>query len=188
VTLRFVQPIAVALRRQGQTCRRSARCVPGCFRKTEPRSQPERRCPFPCNPVAESGEPASSVTRGSGLGPARRTRRRTLIPNRSRETRLIGTSARAQSPKPAPNRPEATASSRGPATTTSATCRSFSDDNSAIRIPENRGVPGSSPGLAIERPTGASARRSANQSRNAPPWATATTVSTMPATVEVALP
>jgi hypothetical protein len=73
--------------------------------------------------------------------------------DRCRETRLIRTSARGQSPKPAPNRPNPTASSRGPATTSSAPCRSLSDENSAIRVPENRGVPGSSPGLAIvDRP------------------------------------
>jgi hypothetical protein len=64
---------------------------------------------------------------------------------------LIRTSTRPQSPKRAPNRTEATASSRGLRTKNRRFCRSFLSKRALLRLPENRGVPGSSPGLAIPR-------------------------------------
>jgi hypothetical protein len=62
---------------------------------------------------------------------------------------LIGTSRRPRSPKRTPNRPEPTASRQRRTSRDSIICRSFASHAAPMRLPENRGVPGSSPGLAI---------------------------------------
>jgi hypothetical protein len=91
---------------------------------------------------------------GSGLGPERRTRCISLIPD-GRCDLTFGTSTRSQSPKCAPNRAKVTASPRG-LTARILYLQVFSGEYPVSRLPENRGVPGSSPGLAIrEKPANA---------------------------------
>jgi hypothetical protein len=63
----------------------------------------------------------------------------------------FGTSTPRWSPKRAPNQPERAASHRHAATLKPRICRTFAGTISVPRLPENRGVPGSRPGLAIVR-------------------------------------
>jgi hypothetical protein len=82
-------------------------------------------------------------------------------PRRSRSPQTIGTSRHPRSPKRAPNRPKLAASCRRLVSGTSLICRSYVSNPAALRLAENRGVPGSSPGLAIPRSTCKSAILSA---------------------------
>jgi hypothetical protein len=66
-----------------------------------------------------------------------------------RKRSLIGTSRRARSPKPAPNQPDPKARRTRSRAGNMAICRLFAALAGDPRLPENRGVPGSSPGLAI---------------------------------------
>jgi hypothetical protein len=67
------------------------------------------------------------------------------------ERGAFGTLEPLRSPKRARNQPKAPASTRVGTTWNSLICRPFCGRGSLPRLPENRGVPGSSPGLAISR-------------------------------------
>ena len=87
------------------------------------------------------GDTPASEESGYPLG----ARRRTAPPQ------IVGTSRRPRSPEPAPNRAKPTASYGILRRKHQVICRSFILGTFTNRVPENRGVPGSSPGLATAK-------------------------------------
>jgi hypothetical protein len=63
----------------------------------------------------------------------------------------VGTLRRPQSPKGSRNPAKPRASQSAPAIDVSPICRCFTAETRSPRLPENRGVPGSSPGLATAK-------------------------------------